>query len=55
MHGAMIKKKKVRKSFRPDEWRRLHIKNLVIFICLHSFGLRRCEDKLSKYSIVNLK
>jgi len=28
---------------------------LVILICLHSLGLRRCEDKLVNESILNLK
>jgi hypothetical protein len=41
--------------FRHNEWRRLHIKNVIIFIYLHSLGLRRHEDKLSNDSILNLK
>ena len=48
-------RRQFKKSFRHCEWRRLHIRNLLIFICLQPLGLRRCEDKLSNDRIFNLK
>ena len=42
-------RRQVKNSFRYTEWRRLHIKNLVILICLHSLGL---EDVKINYLMV---